>query len=184
LIAVLWLGERAASRRWIGIGLSVIGVIVVFAGSTTAQAKHAVWGNLLMFGTVLAWAAYTALAKRAANCDTLILTTGLIAVGALLLLPFAVWEYAANPAIVPSTSGLIAIAYLGLGASGVAYLFYNSALRHMDASQAGTFTNLVPVIGVLSGLLLGDSLSAWALGGGVLVAIGIWLTTFRSEVQI
>jgi drug/metabolite transporter (DMT)-like permease len=25
---------------------------------------------------------------------------------------------------------------------------------------------------------------AWALGGGVLVAIGIWLTTFRSEVQI
>jgi drug/metabolite transporter (DMT)-like permease len=170
-------------RRWIGIGLSVIGVIVVFAGSTTAQAQQAIWGNLLMFGTVLAWGAYTALAKRAADCDTLILTTGLIAVGALLLLPFAVWEYAANPAIVPSTSGLIAIAYLGLGASGVAYLFYNSALRDMDASQAGTFTNLVPVIGVLSGLLLGDSLSAWALAGGALVAIGIWLTTFRSEVR-
>jgi drug/metabolite transporter (DMT)-like permease len=124
---------------------------------------------------------YTALAKRAAKCDTLILTTGLIAVGALLLLPFAVWEYAGNSRVVLSTSGLIAIAYLGLGASGIAYVLYNSALRDMDASQAGTFTNLIPVVGVLSGLLLGDSLSLWALVGGTLVAIGIWLTTARTK---
>lgn len=181
LIAVLWLGERAQTHRWIGIGLSVIGVIVVFAGSSTVAAKQAAWGNLLMFGTVLAWGAYTALAKRAANCDTVILTAGLIVIGAVLLLPFAIWEYANGPAGAVSASGLIAIAYLGFGASGVAYLLYNSALRDMDATQAGTFTNLIPVIGVLSGLLLGDSLSVWAFVGGVLVAIGVWLTTSRAN---
>jgi drug/metabolite transporter (DMT)-like permease len=178
LIAVLWLGERAPARRWIGIGLSIAGVIVVFAGSATQGATSSSYGNLLMFATVLAWGIYTSLAKRVAHCDTLVVTAGLLAVGAIMLLPFAAWEHAHSCAIRATASAAFAVIYLGCGASGIAYLFYNAALREVDANQAGTYTNLIPVVGVLSGVLLGDSLSLVSILGGVLVAVGVILTSF------
>jgi drug/metabolite transporter (DMT)-like permease len=177
LIAVIWLGERAPTRRWIGIGLSVAGVIVVFAGAATDAENSSRFGNLLMFGTVIAWGVYTSLAKRVAHCDTLVVTAALLGVGALLLLPFAAWEYVHTGRTLSDPSSWLAIVYLGCGASGIAYLLYNLALRDMDANQAGTYTNLIPVVGVITGVLLGDSLSAVHLIGGALVAVGVAVTS-------
>lgn len=177
LIAVLWLGERGPTRRWIGIGLSVAGVIIVFAGAANDAETRSGYGNLLMFATVLAWGVYTALAKRVAHCDTLVVTAALLGVGALLLLPFAAWEFGHTARALSDPSAVFAIVYLGCGASGVAYLLYNLALRDMDANQAGTYTNLIPVVGVITGVMLGDSLNAMHLIGGALVALGVVLTS-------
>jgi drug/metabolite transporter (DMT)-like permease len=181
LIAVLWLGERGPMRRWIGIGLSVAGVVIVFAGGASDVSVRSTYGNLLMFGTVVAWGLYTALAKRVAHCDTVVVTAALLGVGALFLLPFAVWEYGHSQNVLGSTSSWLAIVYLGCGASGFAYLFYNLALRDMDANQAGTYTNLIPVVGVISGVLMGDTLSPMHLIGGAVVAAGIVLTTVERK---
>jgi len=181
LIAVLWLGERGPMRRWLGIGLSVAGVVIVFAGAATEVPVRSTYGNLLMFGTVVAWGLYTALAKRVAHCDTVVITAALLGVGALLLLPFAVWEYGHSRSVMGSIGSWLAIVYLGCGASGFAYLLYNLALRDMDANQAGTYTNLIPVVGVLTGVLTGDTLSAIHLIGGAVVAVGIVLTTVERK---
>jgi len=177
LIAVIWLGEQAPTRRWIGIGLSVAGVIIVFAGAATDAGRGSSYGNLLMFGTVIAWGVYTSLAKRVAHCDTLVVTAALLGVGAFLLLPFAMWEYGHTARTLSDPSAWFAIVYLGCGASGLAYLLYNLALRDMDANQAGTYTNLIPVVGVITGVLLGDSLSGVQLIGGALVAVGVAVTS-------
>jgi drug/metabolite transporter (DMT)-like permease len=181
LLAVTWLGERAPIRRWIGIGLSVAGVVIVFAGAATSATDGSSFGNLLMFGTVVAWAVYTALAKRVAQCDTLMVTAALLGVGALLLFPFAAWEYGHTQRTLSEPSSWIAILYLGCGASGLAYLLYNLALRDMDANQAGTYTNLIPVVGVITGVVLGDSLSAIHLIGGGVVAVGVALTSIETK---
>jgi drug/metabolite transporter (DMT)-like permease len=177
LVAVIWLRERASMWSWIGIGLAVLGVVVVFAGGSNEATGGSAFGNLLMFGTVLAWAVYTALAKRVAQCDTLVVTAALLAVGAVLLFPFALWEHVHSGRIVSSTGSWIAIAYLGCGASGIAYLLYNLALRSMDANQAGTYTNLIPIVGVISGVFFGDSLTALHLVGAALVGLGVVLTS-------
>jgi drug/metabolite transporter (DMT)-like permease len=181
LIAVMWLRERAPVRRWIGIGLSVAGVVIIFAGAAADASNTSGIGNVLMFGTVVAWGLYTALAKRVAHWDTLVVTAALLGVGALLLLPFAVWEYGHTQRMLGELNSWFAIAYLGCGASGVAYLLYNSALREMDANQAGAYTNLIPIVGVVSGVLLGDSLTAVHVLGGALVAVGVVLTTVRAR---
>ena len=47
----------------------------------------------------------------------------------------------------------------------------------MDANQAGTYTNLIPVVGVITGVLLGDSLSGVQLIGGALVTVGVAVTS-------
>lgn len=186
LVAMLWLRERATAMRWLGIAMSVGGVLIVFSGSASGSAGSSLLGSLLMFVSVVCWGLYTALAKRVAGFDTLVITVAVTGTGALLLLPLASYEIAmahlAGDGLAPLPwIGWVELLYLGGIASGVAYLFYNASLRHLDASEVGVYTNLIPIVGVLCGVVvLGDPLSARAIIGGVVVMFGVWITS-RSE---
>jgi drug/metabolite transporter (DMT)-like permease len=186
LVAVLWLRERASPVRWFGIGLSVAGVLLVFSDVEEGSARSALLGNLLMFATVVCWGVYTSIAKRVAEGpDPVIVTTGVMAVGALLLLPMAVAEMAAEGFPRVSATAWLGVAYLGAFASGVAYLLYNAALQHMDASEVGVYTNLIPIVGVLLGILvLHEPLSARAIVGGCIVLAGVWLTGLQRDNRV
>jgi drug/metabolite transporter (DMT)-like permease len=177
LVAVVWLRERASASRWTGIALSIIGVLIVFSGAGAQGGGGSVVGNVLMFASTVFWGIYTSLAKRVADYDPLRVTTGIIGVGALLLLPLAIFELARAGTPHINASGWLGIVYLGAGASGIAYLLYSAALKHMDASEAGVYTNLIPIVGVLSGVLLGEPLSARAMLGGCVVLAGVWMTS-------
>jgi drug/metabolite transporter (DMT)-like permease len=71
------------------------------------------------------------------------------------------------------------ILYLGIVASGIAYLLWNYALSRMDASRASTFLFLMPVITTLIGwLYMGEVITAQFIIGTVLVLAGIYLAGF------
>jgi drug/metabolite transporter (DMT)-like permease len=181
LVAVLWLRERATTLRWLGIALSVGGVLIVFSGNGSAPGQSPLLGNFLMFASVVCWALYTALAKRVAGFEPLVITVSVMGAGTLLLVPFSAYEImkAGLPPL-PMT-GWLGMLYLGIVASGLAYALYNASLRHLDASAVGVYTNLIPVVGVLTGIVfLGEPLSLRAILGGAIVMLGVWITS-RSE---
>jgi drug/metabolite transporter (DMT)-like permease len=135
---------------------------------------------------VICWALYTALAKRVTGLDSLVVTVAVMGTGAILLLPLAGYEViAAHLAgeglrALPPLSWL-SVLYLGVVASGFAYLLYNASLQHLDASAVGVYTNLIPIVGVLTGVIvLGEPLSTRAIIGGLVVMLGVWITS-RSE---
>ncbi len=178
LVAMLLLGEPATRSRMLGIALSVAGVLVIFSGSSAGHAATApLFGNLLVFASVIAWGVYTAYAKRCAHVDAMILTAGVIGAGALFLLPCAAIELRGQPLPVLNPTEWLEVMVLGAGASGVAYMLYNLALQDIDASQAGVFANLIPVVGVASGIvILGDPISLRAILGSLIVIAGVWVT--------
>lgn len=184
LIAVVWLREHASRKRIAGIVLSVIGVIIIFMGAEDPSDTAATgsiggkWlGNLLMSGSVIAWGIYTSLAKRVAAFDPMVVTGYVIAFGAMLLLPCALYELGGRELPHVTAMGVLQILYLGGMASGIAFVIYNRALEDMDASQTGVFANLIPVVGVLSGVVfLGEPLSLRAIVGGAIVMLGVWIT--------
>lgn len=177
LVAVLWLREHATFARWAGIALSVAGVAVVFSGGSGGEARSAALGAFLMFLTSICWGFYTALAKKTAQLDAITVTTAVMGAGALLLLPIAALEVATQGMPRLSMAAWAGVLYLGAIASGAAYMLYNAALKHVDASQAGAYTNLIPIIGVLTGVIvLGEPLSARAIVGGGIVFLGVWIT--------
>ena len=184
LVAVLWLRERASAMRWLGIALSVGGVLIVFSGSAgNGGGESPMFGNFLMFASVVCWGLYTSLAKRVAGFDSLVVTVAVMGTGTLLLVPLAGYEIiAAGEGLSPlPLRGWLGILYLGAMASGLAYALYNASLRHLDASAVGVYTNLIPVVGVLTGvILLGEPLSGRAVVGGLVVMLGVWITS-RSE---
>src|SRR5262249_7581785 len=123
------------------------------------------------------WGVYTSMAKRVANFDPLQVTAGILGTGALLLLPLAAFEVASAGMPHVNLQGWLGMAYLGAGASGIAFMLYSSALKYVDASEAGVYTNLIPIVGVALGIMLGDPLSLRAIIGGGVVLVGVWLTS-------
>ncbi len=198
LIAMLWLGERADAVRWLGIGLSIAGVLVVFSVASGpgpaplgeaatdpayagAAASEIVLGNLMMFAAVVCWASYTSLARRVGHCDPVLVTASLFAIGALMLLPLAMLEMTSQGVARLDAGAWLGVLYLGTIASGAAYMFYNAALVHMEAGEVGVYTNLIPIVGVITGVVvLGESLSMRSIVGGTLVFAGIVLTGMSS----
>lgn len=179
-IAMVWLRERTNRTRLFGIALSIAGVLVVFAEGTqsNAAAPAPALGNVLMFASVVCWGVYTSLAKRVAQYDSIVITTFVTAIGALLLLPLAVFELWNRELPQAGLNAWIGALYLGVFASGLGYLLYNYSLKQMAASQVGVFTNLIPIVGVLTGVVaLGEPLSWQAILGGVIVMVGVALTT-------
>ncbi len=180
LVAVVWLREHASVVRWTGIALSMAGVLIVFSGAAAQSGSASLLGNLLMFISVVLWGIYTSMAKRVSNFDPLQVTAGIMGAGAVLLLPLAAFEVAAEGMPEVNLQGWLGMAYLGAGASGLGYMLYSAALKHVDASEAGVYTNLIPIVGVITGMMLGDPLSVRAMVGGAVVLAGVWLTS-RSD---
>lgn len=179
LAAVLVLKERPTRHRIVGIALSIVGVaLVIVAGEPARTSPHPWIGALCMLGAVIAWTAYTVLAKRLEHADQLIVIAWITLVAVLVLLPLAAFETAQIGWHMPSARAWLGVLFLGIAASALAYIAYGYALRHLDATLVGVFTNLNPLIGVATAVgLLGERLDSRQLIGGAIALVGMWLAS-------
>ena len=76
--------------------------------------------------------------------------------------------------------GWLAIAFLGVLCSGVAYIFWYDALQALPVAQAGAFVYLEPFVTVVvAALVLGEPLLLVSLLGGLGILLGVWLVNRR-----
>ena len=175
VLAAIFLRERLAARKLTGIAVSIGGVVLI-TGVGDEMTAGTVVGDLFIVASTLSWAGYTLLGKRLTPSHSAgVITTASIGWGLVFLLPLAVVEAIVVSAPELSLVGVLALAYLGIGASGATFLLWNHALNAVGASVAGTFLNLIPVFGVAFALLAGESLSLAQVAGGAVVGLGVWL---------
>jgi drug/metabolite transporter (DMT)-like permease len=179
--SVAFLKEKVSARQMIGIALSILGVIVI-AGAKPPAGYPLSWvGNLLVFAGVVTWGIYTVQSKRMSpNHSWLVSTTAATGSAILLSIPLAAGEIAVEGPPEFTAGGIAAVIYLGLLAQAVAYGLWNLALQHVDGSVAGPYVNLVPAIGVVLALAVGETLTPVQIAGGAIVAIGVWLNHHAS----
>ena len=66
--------------------------------------------------------------------------------------------------------------FLGVAASGLAYLFWYGALGVVDATEAGAFLYLEPLVtAVVAGPVLGERTTLVTALGGIAILLGVWL---------
>jgi drug/metabolite transporter (DMT)-like permease len=94
--------------------------------------------------------------------------TGLTLAGALFEHP----DYARGTSL-PS---VLAVLYLAVLGSGIAFYLNHWLLQRLTAWQVGLSSLVVPVIAVAAGALLGGEAFGWKeLAGATLVVVGVWL---------
>jgi drug/metabolite transporter (DMT)-like permease len=179
--SIIFLKEQVTRRQLIGIALSIVGVVLI-TGARAADGYPLSWlGNLLVFAGVVTWGVFTVQGKRmAVEHSWLVSTTAATTAAIFLTLPLAAAEIAVEGAPTVTTGGVLALLYLGVLAQAVAYGLWNLALERVDASVAGPYVNLVPVIGVVLALGAGETMTALQWIGGATVAAGVWLNHRRS----
>lgn len=179
LLSVLLLKERVSRLQLPGIALSVVGLLFVTGIHMDNQGSEPLLGNLLVIGSIFAWAAYTVQGKKliSASQSWLIITTASVSAGLLFLLPLSIGELWLQGMPHLRYDGLLQLLYLGGLSSALAYGLWNYGLRFLDASEAAPYINLIPVIGLfLSVLILHESLNLVQVAGGAITLLGVWLS--------
>ena len=175
--SVLFLKEKLTTIRAFGIGLSVIGAALVTQAGFTSGGTSELLGNLLVFAGVLAWGIYAVQGKRLSTSVPGIVSTAASAGAATLLIaPVAIGEMVLGTTPTFDTGSIAGILFLGAGANAAAFALWNVSLKYVDATVAGSYINLVPVIGVLLALMLGETMTPLQWLGGAVVMSGVWLT--------
>jgi len=180
-MAAVMLHERLRPSQWGGIALALLGAAVVaISGTGNTVGSRPLLGSALIFGAVLAWGAYTVQGKRLVSSQpAIVVTTAGIGAGLCMLLPLAVVETLTNGFPSLTVAPALSLLYLGVICSGLTMVLWNYALTKVDAGVAGTFINLVPVVGVLIAVLAGESISTWQILGGMVTLVGVWLSACR-----
>lgn len=180
LIAAPLLGETVTPRRVAGVLLSLAGTGWVLTGGSAAALLGLDFnpGDLLMLLAATSWAVYTVtgrfLMRRLSPLATT-LYASVTGVGFLALGRAGRW-LAGEPW--PSLAGrdVLALLYIGVAASAVAYLFWNEGVRRIGAGPASIFGNLLPVYtALLSGMFLGERVTVSQAAGGAAVLAGVYL---------
>lgn len=184
LMAFAFLGERL-SRPMLGglifalAGLACFGIEVVAGRGTSADVTLA--GLLLTIGAAGMWGASNILARHLQrhypdyNPIQFVVWSSLAPVLPFLLLTWLVdGAGAQHQWMDASISAWAGAAYLGWFATVMAYGLWTGLLKRHPANQVAPFGLLVPVVGLLAGmLLLNESLSGWQLAGTAWIAAAL-----------
>ncbi|EJR47308.1 hypothetical protein IIM_04433 [Bacillus cereus VD107] len=178
LFSTFFLKEKIQLNYWIGIILGAIGVLFITVPSNNADQEVSLIGDILILLSTFLFAFYTILLKRPKqerHLSNNVFTTLTLIIGMVILLPFAMIEtfYYGFPKIDTWKVGF-SVMYLVIGATILAYWFWNKALERISASVSGLYLNALPLISIVTSIVLLDESVTWKIIiGGSLVLIGV-----------
>jgi drug/metabolite transporter (DMT)-like permease len=181
-----WLSgqERMNALKLGGVAIATLGCLTVIGnGNPLALLRGEVGvGEWLILGCALCWSAYTFIGRKATKTLTPLAATlwasllgaGMIGLTALALggTDLADWSWRVWASVL----------FLAIGGTALAFTWFADGVRRIGAAKASVFVNLVPVFAVLqAAVLLDERLGLPVLAGGLLVIVGVWLTTHVAE---
>jgi drug/metabolite transporter (DMT)-like permease len=181
LSSVAILHERLRPIAVIGTALSLAGVVVIVIRGDWQVLRTLTLnpGDGWILASSVAWAGYTiTLRWRPADLSGLQLLTAITGASVLMLGPLWALESATGRTFHPSAAAIGGILYVGAFASVVAYIAYNRGVAIIGPARAAPFMYLMLLYTPLLSIgLLGESVHAYHLAGGVLIIAGIYLAT-------
>ena len=174
IFAFLMLNEAFDARKFIGILLGFLGVVLLVRLGPIPMTTEVVIGALACALATACYGFITVFTKKhTAAAPMLGLAAGALLLPGLLLTPLAL---PTMPSTMPTTTVIICALVLAIVCSGIAYLLYFQLIRDVGPTKAISVTFLVPIFGVLWGVLfLGETVTTTTLLGGAMIMVGMAL---------
>ncbi len=186
VMAALFIGERLSRRQYGGIGVTLLGVLTLLTrGNLTALLRLELnRGDGLMLCAVLCWVVYSLIIKQLSQRYsglTITFYAAVAGVGQLLVLASLEcwWRQLATL----SLSSAIAILYMGVAASGIAYLLFNLSIQRVGPTRtASVVYSLVPIfVAALAWIFFREPLTASMVASMGLILLGINVVLSQPE---
>jgi drug/metabolite transporter (DMT)-like permease len=176
----MFTAEKMYRIQAIGVFFAFAGVVLIigFGEQGLNFRSEAVLGDLIIVTAAMVFAVYTLLSRSLLQTySPLTLATMVMTIGGVLLILIAI------PALVRLDYGSVSllswggVAFSGMFAIGAAYLIWYFGIKNVGAVRTATYQNIVPMLGVLFGLIfLGEKLHVMQYLGCLLTVAGIMLT--------
>jgi drug/metabolite transporter (DMT)-like permease len=186
LIIIVWafalFGDRPTLWQSAGVLLSLTGVAIIAANGSLERLLHLSLnrGDVWILAAMVIYGVYAAVFRVRPATHALSFLVATMGVGSLMILPFYLWEIAQGGRIVAGLPAWLAMAYIAVFPSFIAYLFFNRGIELIGAARAGQSWHLMPVFGsILAVLFLGETFYLYHAIGIALIAAGIVLASIR-----
>jgi drug/metabolite transporter (DMT)-like permease len=179
-LSAVILNERTGAAGFLGIVVSLAGIAVLVAGDPAFKFSLGgpLLGDLLVFGAVISAALYMVFARDVGREHSSLEITGVQTIyGGLFFAPAFLLELPSIQWGTVTGRSLIAVLYLTVFATIIAFLCWNHALTRLPAAKAAVAINGVPVVTAFGAwLFIGETLTPLQMSGGLLVLAGVFLT--------
>lgn len=193
-LGAIMLKEKLSARQTAGLVVSVAGVaLIVIAGRTGAASAAAggdsLKGVILIIGALLCAGFFNIFSRRASASFSPVETTfAMMASGAVFFGILAVVQDRISGASGILSRGTpqawLAVAYLGVLSSVLAFFLVNYTLAKLKASQSAVFGTLTTLIALVAGVLLrGESFGLAKAAGAFMIVAGVWATNRPSKTE-
>ncbi len=175
ILAALRAGEHTLWQEWMGLGAALAGLVCLVSPGLTAPP---LLGAGLMIVAGVAWGVYTL--RGRGNAAPVVATAGNFLRSAPLIVAVSAVAALAGGPVRATPVGIALALASGVLASGLGYVMWYAAIRHLTAIRAATVQLVVPVLGAAGGIvLLGEHLSARLVIAAVLILGGIGVAVVR-----
>lgn len=178
----LFIGEERLNRAFfLGFVIAITGVgLVSFAGQTLHLNPL---GDGLCILAAIAWAFYSVFIRKldGHGYNTLLITRRIFLYGLLMMAPLtAVFGFSVTWADVLNPGTLVSVLFLGLVASALCFVTWNTAVRLIGPMKTSAYIYLTPgVTIVFAWLILNDPIHPLAIVGAVLTLVGLAISQRR-----
>lgn len=183
LFAWLLLKERITGRRLLALFVATLGVVAVIDPRSAQLDPDLFLGNLFLIGAAVTWALYSVLVRLVTRGTDVMLFSLVAFLGGLpVSVPAGAWELstAGTGAITPGVVG--GVLFLGVISTALAMVLWNTAFAYVSAGLASLTFFAQPVVGTLLGwMFLGEVITPLFLLGGILIGIGLVISSRESE---
>lgn len=179
LLGWLFLKEKLGWKKIAGIALAAMGVLLVVSNGnleSLAKGNFGSLGDILVLISALNWAVFSVLSRPG--------TLRFPVTQMTFYVMFFGWIFTSLQFITTNgwvefsqitLNGWLAIIFLGVFCSGLAYIFWYDGLQAIPASQVGVFLNFEPLVTLIfAALMLGEAVYLSSLLGGGLILVGVW----------
>jgi drug/metabolite transporter (DMT)-like permease len=169
-------GERVALGTYIGVAVGFAGVAVLVVPHGVSGSVSTV-GMLLLIAASLSWAIGTFFSKRVTLPRDPIASTGgqmVIGGGSLLVVGLLTGESSQVQLANFSSASVVALLYLILFGSVLAYTAYTWLLQNTTVSRVSTYAYVNPLVAIFLGsVLLHESIDASIVVGAVMIVAAV-----------
>ena len=185
IAARFFLGEAITARKMFGILLGFFGVFLVISRGVVSFSLFrlgSTFGDLLVLMSALTWTAFTVGGRGfLSRYSPLAAITPIMIVGCLITFPFTCFKWEWNILFDLSLSAWAGVLFLGIFCSGLAYLFWYSALEKKDSSIVGTYLYLEPLVTSIGAyFLLNEEIQWMTLIGGGMILVGVYFASRKT----
>lgn len=187
LIIILWAfilyGERPTLWQAAGVGVSLLGVSTIAAHGSLELLLHLSLnaGDVWILVAMAIYGIYAAMFRRRPATHPLSFLVAAMGIGSMMILPFYIWETVQGGRIHGGMPAWLAMAYIAVFPSFIAYLFFNRGIELIGAGRAGQSWHLMPLFGsILAVAFLGESFRLYHAVGVALIGAGILLASVKA----